>query len=261
MVSDIQASPTWADQGNSKEEAVIYYRRRNGWITWGDTQPSKQIIMLRKGATPLPQYGNITASEDLWGPILRNGGAHEFPVEQVLTYRWYRKDMLPDLRPIQQVGRTMQRVGAQPKVVFPQLVGVKITEFPCPEPCNRTFHSPLHLGGHLRVMHEYDRSEILKYGEAMNIDFTKIPGGKAIVEYDGPTALEAAEEVVEDAEFEVTSVSAAAPATAEVAGTFEEGSVMAAPSNAPRHDCPDCGWVNGKNTAQGLAMHKRKWCK
>lgn len=255
MVSEnVQA---WADQGDGRHEVCIYYRRKNGWITRGHTQPAKQVIMLRKGCTPLPQYGQITHSEDQWGPILRNGGAKEFPVEQVLTYRWYRKDMLPDLRRIEQQGRNWVRVGEQPKINFPQLVGVKITEFPCPEPCNRTFHSPLHLGGHLRVMHEYDRSEILKYGEAMNIDFTKVPGGKAIIEYDGPSAIEAAQEVVEDAEIEVVSVSAAAPASTEVAAGFEEG--MAAPQ--PRLDCPDCGWVNEKNTTQGLNFHRARWCK
>jgi len=28
-----------------------------------------------------------------------------------------------------------------------------------------------------------------------------------------------------------------------------------------RHDCPDCGWHNVKNLAQGLAVHKRLHCK
>lgn len=208
--------------GGRNSEKVIYYRRKNGWITWGDTQASKQMTMIAKGNQPLPQFHHIMYSEDLWGPILRHPeGPALFPVEQVLTYRWYRKDMLPDLRPIVPQGRDLVRSGAQPKVSFPQLAGVKIVEFPCPEPCNRSFHSPLHLGGHLRVMHGYDRSEILKYGEAMGIDFSKVPGGKAIVEYDGATAVEAAQEVVDDAEYEVATVSAETPATPEVRAEIE----------------------------------------
>jgi hypothetical protein len=247
----INEGQAWADSGNSRNEVVIYYRRKNGWITRGPTQPAKQVIMMRKGCTPLAQYGQIIHSEDTWGPILRNGGAHEFPVEQVLTYRWYRKDMLPDLRPIVQQGRDFVRQGTQPSVHFPQLAGVKIVEYPCPEPCNRSFHSPLHLGGHLRVMHEYDRSEILKYGEAMGIDFTKVPGGKAIVAYDGSEAAEAAQEVVADAEEPVfATVSAETPATEEIKQEVETEPIS----------CPDCDWQSKPDAAKpevALNMHRR----
>lgn len=237
--------------GKKGQPDVIYYRNKRGWITWGDTQASKQIDMINgKGCTPLSQYGKISYSEDLWGPILRHpNGPAEFPVEQILAYRWYRKDRLPDLRPIVQQGREWVRMDIpQPKVRFPQLAGVKITEYPCPENCRTkegddlSYHDPLHLGSHLRIRHEYDRSEILKYGDAMGIDFTKVPGGKKLVEFDFDEELEqAVAEVEEDApEFEMVTVSAETPV---------------------RHDCPDCGWENVKNTEQGLAVHKRLHCK
>jgi hypothetical protein len=208
------------------------------------------MTMIAKGNQPLPQFGIIAYSEDLWGPILRHpDGPALFPVEQVLTYRWYRKDMLPDLRPIVQQGRDLVRSGVQPRVAFPQLVGVKIVEFPCPEPCTRSFHSPLHLGGHLRVMHGYDRSEILKYGDAMGIDFSKVPGGKAIIEYDGAEAAEAAAEIVADAEPEFEVVSAATPASADIVAEFEEKPRLVA--------CPDCG---KEVKPLGLDLHRNRWC-
>lgn len=247
--------------GRKGHPDVIYYRNKRGWITWGDTQASKQINMMQKGSQPMPQYGNITHSADLWGPILRGGGAHEFPVEQVLTYRWYRKEMLPDLRPIVMQGRNEVRTGTQPVVNFPQLKGVKITEFPCPEGCvitatngkmiDKAYHNPIHLGSHLRVMHGYDRSEILKYGEAMGIDFSKVVGGKELVKYEFEEAAEEVQKDAEEVEFELTQVTPQAPATEEIVAEFA----------AVRNDCTACGWKNEKNTEQGLEIHKRRWCK
>jgi hypothetical protein len=245
----VTQAPQWVDVGSSgKEEPVIYYRRKNGWITNGATQPTAQLGMIRKGAMPLPQYGRITDSEDFWGPILRHpDGPAEFPVEQVLAYRWYRRDMLPDLRPFVMQGREKVRQGGQPKVVFPQLKGITITEFPCPE-CTRAFHSPLHLGSHLRVMHGYDRSEVLKYGEAMHIDFSKVPGGKEVVSYE--FGEDESKEVIADAEedFSLVSVSAEQPASAETAHEFE------------RLSCDECDWVSkagGSKPEFALTLHKK----
>lgn len=256
----------WADiSGNGREEPVIYYKRRDGWIVWNGTQASLQMNMLRKGCVPLSQFGRIKFSEDHWGPILRHpDGPKEFPVEQILAFRWYRKDMLPDLRPIVQQGRDFVRENVpQPRVVFPQLKGMKITEFPCPENCkintmqgqsvDKFYHSPIDLGNHLRVMHGYDRAEIIKYGEAMGIDFSKVPGGKTLVQHDF-TADEVLEpEPLDEYDFEVTPVSASSPAAAEVAQQFEV--------DVPANNCPDCGWENKKGTEQGLAVHKRLHCK
>jgi len=51
------------------------------------------------------------------------------------------------------------------------------------------------------------------------------------------------------------------------AAKFEDAeAILSEPAVAPdtfdeRHDCADCGWVNEKNTAQGLDVHKRRWCK
>ena len=230
-MAEVETSPQWAQMASGRDERVIYYRRKNGWITWGDSQASKLLVKIQKGATPLAQYGEIKDSKDLWGPILRAGGAHEFPVEQVLTYRWYKDCPVKGVR-------------------FPQLAGVKIIEFPCPE-CAREFHSPLHLGSHLRVMHGYDRSEVLKYGEAMNIDFSKVPGGKEVVSYDFAEAQEAAAEVIHDAEYEVSTVSAGTPASVEVAAEFEVSTTR------NKVACPDCG---KEVKPKGLKMHQTQYC-
>jgi len=232
---DWQAMAESMTGGKRQSEKVIYYRLKSGWIGWGDTQASKQLGMIQKGAIPLPQYGTITNSEDIWGPILRHrDGPAEFPVEQVLTYRWYK----PENVPVQNVR-------------FPQLAGQKIVEFPCPECSRPAFHSPIHLGSHLRVMHAYDRSEVLKYGEAMHIDFSKIPGGKEVVEYAMPTEIvPEVPQTVEEA-FEFASVSAETPATAEVAADLE--------TINPFLSCPDCDYTTEGKTKHDFALqgHRR----
>jgi hypothetical protein len=246
-MNEIIDRPEWAQLGGRRStERVGYYRLRSGWITASDTQASKMQVMMLKGATFLGQYPSVEDSNDYWGPILRSpGGPEEFPVDQVLTYRWYRQDT---------GGRCLHSRSGLTRhcpvkdVRFPQLAGVKITEFPCPEGCNdKAYHSPLHLGSHLRIMHGYDRSEILKYGEAMNIDFTKIPGGKEVIEYDFTKAEIAAKEV-EDLAVEV--VSAAAPASAETAAGFGSIEVL---------QCSDCDYTTeGKMKHQfALGAHRR----
>lgn len=258
MVSE--NSQIYTGGGNKKNPDVIYYRNRRGWITWGDTQASKQLDMINgKGCVPLPKYGKITHSEDLWGPILRHpDGPAEFPVDQILAFRWYDKRRMPDLRPVVQVGREQQRVGTQPVVRFPQLAGVKITEYPCPEGClitipgqkpvDKTYHNPIDLGNHLRVMHSYDRSEVLKYGEAMGIDFSKVPGGKELVKYEFDEAVAEVAQDAEEVEFELATVSDKTPATAEVVAE-----VLGFLS------CPDCEYTTEGKTQHEFALqgHRR----
>ena len=262
----------YAGGAQRKNPDVIYYRNRKGWITWGDTQASKQLDMIRKGCVPLSKYGSIKHSADLWGPILRHpDGPAEFPVDQILAYHWYKKERLPDCRRIETVssGKVSEdvRVGEQPRIVFPQLKGVQVTEFPCPEGCSvslpggkvidRVFHNPIQLGTHLKWQHDYDRSEILKYGDAMGIDFSKVPGGRQVVSYDFGEAEIAMQEVARDEDdvVELITVSAASPATQEIKQEIETVGGIS------RNDCLDCGWVNKKGTAQGLDIHQKRWCK
>ncbi len=190
----------WAE-GQAQRGAgdqVIYYRKPNKgleakWITWGDSlSGSKYRDYVRRGFVPLEQYGTINnvqrdlrafgskstvaspefdaanpmaAARYIWEQILTHpDGPAEFPVEQILTYRWYR----PEFCPVE-------------NVEFPQLVGLKIKEYRCPERCGRPpfvdvdgVGGVTNLANHLRISHEWDRISIMGYGEKVGIDFNKL---------------------------------------------------------------------------------------
>lgn len=180
------------------EEDVIYYRKPEktpdgkphsepGWITWSDSQAGKQLELWKKGWSPLNAYGSIRPKKrddapdgpyDLygpWGPILAHPtGPREFPVEQILTYRWYDAERCP-----------------VPGVRFPQLrqwlaEGNEISEYGCPE-CNTAVYSkPIFLARHLRVSHSYDRAEIIALGRELGVDFSKelVRRGSGKITYD-----------------------------------------------------------------------------
>ena len=161
-----------------KEEYVGYYRkpatyvdpqgvvtpfREPSWITIADTQPLKKMGYVNRGWIPLPQFGRIEDSgPERWRPILTHrDGPIAFPAQQVITARWYDKTKLPgSLR------------GSD--IYFPQLVGIEIEEFPCPDCSGSTsFLNPLHLARHLVNKHDYDRSAIIALGQSLGINFSK----------------------------------------------------------------------------------------
>ncbi len=174
-------------------DQVIYYRRPKltpkgepadnaGWITWGDSKSgSKFYDYAYRGFEPLLKYGLINTNamaeqlmEDpnaVWIPILSHPlGPAEFPVDQVITFRWYRPEKCP-----------------VPSARFPQLAGMKIREYKCPE-CNRAPFVDIDsvggvrsLGNHLRISHEYDRSNLLAYGVSAGIDFNKVDVNTSVV--------------------------------------------------------------------------------
>lgn len=170
-------------------DRIIYYRRPRqgedpGWIVYGDSLSGTKLQdRLRRGFEPLMQYGAInSAARDLamfgdkshprdegmtrgryiWEGILSHpDGPAEFPIEQIVTFRWYR----PEHCPVQDA-------------YFPQLVGKKIKEYTCPERCGRPpFVACDGIGGigplrtHLRVMHKWDQANLQAYGARVGIDF------------------------------------------------------------------------------------------
>lgn len=181
---------TWAGGGGMKGDQIIYYRKPNrgeeaGWITWGDSvSGSKLRDMIRRGFTPLMQYGVINSIENMararsdgeriWGPILRHPeGPSEFPIEQVLTYRWYRPEECPVV-----------------EAVFPQLSGMRVKEYRCPEcrhaaPYVDTGHASgvRGLATHLRVTHGWDRVSLMAYGERIGVDFNQAWQVMGVEEY------------------------------------------------------------------------------
>ena len=195
-----------ANPGRNLGDQVIYYRRplvdrhgnkaeNAGWIVWGDsTSGTKLRDYSIRGFTPIFNYGAVNSTANIkyaeehgiapinwpWIPILRHpDGPAEFPLDQVLSMRWYRPENCP-----------------VPDVSWPQLKGVKIKEYRCPE-CNRPAFvdnasgvgAVYGLGTHLRIMHEWDRVSLMAYGDRIGIDFNAVDvENKLVQEYEPKVA-------------------------------------------------------------------------
>lgn len=190
-----------AGRGKNQGDQVIYYRRPEtdkdgnpaenaGWITWGDSASGTKLRdFVIRGFEPLMVYGSLNKStlakradeEDwdqarrLWHTILSHPqGPAEFPVDQILTLGWYRPERCPE-----------------PGTVFPQLSGQKVREYRCPECNRRPFIDIDGVGGvgalasHLRIMHAWDRSNLMAYGDRIGIDFNKADvNNNVVTEFD-----------------------------------------------------------------------------
>ncbi len=161
-----------------------YYRRGdNGWVVMASTTPSNRSDYEYKGFTFMPQYGQFKngtneprakryAADDRgtpWNPatepwrlIFQRGGAKEFPVDQIIAFRWH-------LRP------------PYKEVTFPQLEGVTITNYPCPE-CDKGIFSSTnsreageqlraHLTSGINGRHGYTPTDLRELGHELEIDF------------------------------------------------------------------------------------------
>lgn len=164
-------------QGRGKvSERCMYYRKpprgiEAGWIVVNGTNPERQAGLFMKGFVPLQEYGFVSPQDvdhpdpsyRTWAQILTApGGPDEFPVEQLIAYRWYD----PAICPV-------------PSARFTQLVDVKIVRIWCEECTTVYYHKPTHLARHLRTIHSYDRADVRAYGEQYGINFAR--------ELDGPT--------------------------------------------------------------------------
>lgn len=202
---------------SGKYEQDIYYRKPDGWIVVGPSRNGTCVTdFIRRGFEPLYQYGGIPNDpvhweDSHWTTILQHpAGPAEFPVDQVLTLRWYTEEDCPI-----------------PGVVFPQLKGHKVKEWPCVEhDCVRKFYGfdddgkgPPALANHLRIIHRWGVQDIIALGSRLGIDFNELYRGMG-----EPTDidLEAAPEV--------------------------------------SFDCPDCDWTpktDAKRPDTALLAHKR----
>lgn len=178
--------------GRPRSERVCYYRTpkhtvsgdrhvQAGWIGWDQTQQNIQLQKIGRGYIPLPKYGFIEEKkrEDApdgpfelygpWGPLLADpDGMRELPAEQIIAYHWYDEMKLkaslngripPTLR---------TRDGM---VMWPQLKGMSLKIYVCPECANKSFNEPIHLARHLRIWHDYDRQDIIAFGREHGVDF------------------------------------------------------------------------------------------
>ena len=209
-----------------KDERVIYYRKpitgsdEDGWIVWGDSESGTKLRdRAILGFTPLFKYGIITCYLDselkqpdpasVWGPILRHpDGPAEFPVSQIVTYRWHTDPPIPGLR-------------------FSQLSGMQITQYQCPE-CSRAPFGELKrgdevvlsaikgLGSHLTIMHKWDRLALLRWGDRVGIDFDSIDARK-VIPYEYEEKKEVENVKVETKTAEVTCNSCGSPIVGKLA--------------------------------------------
>ena len=162
-----------------------YYRRvsggpRGGWIMAMAAWPAFRSDMEFKGNVFLQKYGTwvlpgpgggsqvtdrrgvrFNPGDEPWRFIFQDGGAVEFPLSQIIAYRWH---ITPPYR----------------EVVFPQLEGVHIYDYFCPE-CEGIFSSVdqqeatdqlrQHLVSGKDGTHAYRPEDLRALGQEYGIDF------------------------------------------------------------------------------------------
>lgn len=173
------------DGADRKYEKCMYYRHpqvwspdspqeqrnpRAGWIVFAGNNRDRMADMMERGFQPLRKFGlaakNASWSKEAqgtpdqygpWGAILSHAdGPRQFPLSQILAHRWYDPRYCP-----------------VPGVVWPQLAGQEIVEYSCPDCTDRTFPLALHLARHLRTQHDWTVDDLVKFGEAMGLDFRR----------------------------------------------------------------------------------------
>ena len=167
-----------------------YYRRPDGWIITGGIWSTFRRDFEFKGCQFLPQYGAFTI-DSVWGTpnkdarsmpfntaaepwriIFQKGGAKEFPVEQIIGFRWHIN-------------------APYAEVTFPQMEGIEVHDLWCPE-CEDTVFSALtergavdqlrrHLTSGRNNAHSYRPTDLLELGKEWKMDFGFAGvGGKAV---------------------------------------------------------------------------------
>lgn len=181
LLEDIEVS---SQQGDPMRFGDSYWRRVDGWLTHAHADEHNINTYREKGMTQLPQYGKffltqvlrrdkygrLIAVEDQfrrpWDTILRQGGAREFPLDQVIAHNWHRNcayiwwEQLPDKtfnkHTVQLVkDKVRYRDPFTGQRAFPQLDGLVVQDFPC-RAHNLMFNYEEHLNAHMMVAHRED---------------------------------------------------------------------------------------------------------
>ena len=160
-----------------------YYKKPDGWLVVASTTPTNRSDYEYKGFRFLARYGEFVngtaelrakqnerdAKGNPWNPaiepwrlVFQLGGADEFPIDQIIAYRWHVR---PPYREVQ----------------FPQLQGVEITNYGCPECEKGLFASTnpheaaqqlrIHLTSAVSDSHRYTPSDLRALGQEWDIDF------------------------------------------------------------------------------------------
>lgn len=220
-----------------------YYRNARGWIVVASTTPSNRAGTEYKGGHFLSQYGEFVngtqggaantaddrgvlfnSAHEQWRIIFQRGGAHEFPVDQVVAFGWH-------LRPPYR------------EVTFPQMQGVAVFDLPCPE-CSRVFSSLVerqvaqflrqHLTSKVDEAHSYTPADLKELGQEWEIKFDS-----ARTRASTKPVIKAAPERAPAPEL-----------------SPNDGDVPRLES----HKCPECGWAppaTSGNPGAALKAHGR----
>ena len=170
------------------DQGLLYLRNPTGEIVSADAQDTEIMKKVRRGWTPLFEYGQFGSSayymDHPYEPLFQAGGARELPVQQVVSLGYHlRPPLVPTCQ--QHVGSSKEHLvhvgassgrnarergcwnGAQP-VRFPQLDGISVPAAPdeC-EYCGRDdFATDQALRQHQSVMHA-DRRQQVELGDAI----------------------------------------------------------------------------------------------
>ncbi|KKK86319.1 hypothetical protein LCGC14_2764420, partial [marine sediment metagenome] len=130
-------------------------------------------------------------------------GPGEFPVDQIMTARWFAVEGQKNQCPVADV-------------VFPQLSGHSVKVYPCnaTRNCKRTFIKMdedrgtglADLHDHLRIMHDYSGQDFHYYVQENNISFDEVYGGEHAVKeatFDGATQAPAPEPDCADCDWTI----------------------------------------------------------
>lgn len=205
----------------------------DGWIAYVASHPNEYAKRTKAGWAPLAHLGSFTHAErsvdtrnvpfnsarEPWRVLFQNDGEAEFPITQLIAYGW---DITPPYN----------------EVTFPQLAGIDVPRFLCPE-CNlRPVAKAQHLMQHLVIGHSYLRRDVLDYGKEAGIDFTRVMGAD-----EQSVSLEAAAPRLKERELTPTAA-------------------VAAPLSPPKPqltcDVPACTYVtrlDSKNPRSSMTAH------
>lgn len=258
-MNQLEMRPTSGRRAGARDAAAGYFRKPNGWITVSQYKGGASLdVFLDRGFDPLRKYGDVTQfngldadgepiPDSIWGPILRHPeGPAEFPIEQIITARWYNPETCPE------------------KVNWKQLKGVAIQQYQCPECSRAPFVSAKKdgevlsnvgdgvagLAKELTVGHSWDRLSLMEYGKRMGIDFNAVGGPMEVIEY---AYEEESQEEPEETPFEVEDVT-------------KQHVDVARGETYTNEPCTFCGWENSDATAppmwaQALNMHTKMHCR
>lgn len=161
-----------------------YKRRRDGWIITGGCWPSAKADKEYKGFEFLPTFGTFLMSfgddisqsnqrdrsgrrffphKEPWRLMLQHpDGPAQFPVSQIIAYRWHLRPPYREVR-------------------FGQMDGVTVTDLFCPECENGIFSADneqdavdmlrAHLSSKINDTHQYRPEDFRSLGQQVGVDF------------------------------------------------------------------------------------------